>query len=552
MKITLKDVMNLNIMQTAEVRTAGYMLKEQLVESVSVMEIPVEDFIEKNEFVLSTAIGCGQTHEFRQFVEEVCLTGASALAIATGRHVMKIPDEILQFAEERRFPIIEIPWKVRFSEITEAILSELNTWQKNILKQSEELQKNLLQQFLEGASLSGAAETIRKAIGRPVLIIDHDKNIVGKSQRSQNLERQKNKMERYANSLDDPAQANVSYCVQRPIQSSSRILGYLLVALPADTAEPAAFLGKGEEKLLEHALTASALWFTRESTIKEVEIRLKDDFVWSLAKGVIPTWEAIQTRAKTLNHEVSKPYVCILGLPENLEMLFWKRKSGRQYTYQLWMGQTIRSIEETIAQVGKALQKEVMITHQEDRFVIFLEIPVDRVQIAVHHFLDEVEGKLNKHLPDILLSWGIGENHAGTQCFHESFKDAKIALNVGKYQKEPGHRSTCANTSMYRALLSLADNKEIHEITLSTIGVLIDHDARRGLDLVRTLTTYIRHQSNVSKTSRFLNLHRQSLLYRLRKIETLTGRSLNDPDDLFLFDLSLKLWTTGLMQERLE
>ncbi|MFB4166334.1 helix-turn-helix domain-containing protein, partial [Alteribacillus sp. JSM 102045] len=50
-----------------------------------------------------------------------------------------------------------------------------------------------------------------------------------------------------------------------------------------------------------------------------------------------------------------------------------------------------------------------------------------------------------------------------------------------------------------------------------------------------------RNRGNVSQTARELNLHRQSLLYRLRKIETLTGCNLVNSDDTFLIDLSIRL-----------
>ncbi|MDQ7860980.1 helix-turn-helix domain-containing protein [Peribacillus frigoritolerans] len=45
-----------------------------------------------------------------------------------------------------------------------------------------------------------------------------------------------------------------------------------------------------------------------------------------------------------------------------------------------------------------------------------------------------------------------------------------------------------------------------------------------GGDLIHTLTFYIRNQGNVSQTARTLHIHRHTLLYRLKKIETLTGR----------------------------
>lgn len=82
------------------------------------------------------------------FVQEVIDSGASALAIALGRYVTEIPQEILQLAEAHDFPIIELPWRIRFSDITQTVLSKLNQWQQSIVDNSEELQKELLHLFL--------------------------------------------------------------------------------------------------------------------------------------------------------------------------------------------------------------------------------------------------------------------------------------------------------------------------------------------------------------------------------------------------------------------
>ncbi|MDQ7860966.1 helix-turn-helix domain-containing protein [Peribacillus frigoritolerans] len=80
---------------------------------------------------------------------------------------------------------------------------------------------------------------------------------------------------------------------------------------------------------------------------------------------------------------------------------------------------------------------------------------------------------------------------------------------------------------------------------MSTIEPLVQYDDQRNMDLIETFSVYNQFQGNVSQTARSLNLHRQSLLYRLRKIESLTGLSLIDPEDLFLLDLSIKTWKLG-------
>ncbi|WP_367590544.1 helix-turn-helix domain-containing protein [Heyndrickxia ginsengihumi] len=89
------------------------------------------------------------------------------------------------------------------------------------------------------------------------------------------------------------------------------------------------------------------------------------------------------------------------------------------------------------------------------------------------------------------------------------------------------------HTQVDRLLLNLAKNNEMKTVILSTIEPLIRYDEQHHMDLIDTFSAYNDCHRNVSKTARMLNLHRQSLLYRLRKIEALTGLSLNDTDDLF-------------------
>ena len=543
MPYTVKDVMNLSLMKKAKVRTAENSLNTRPVSSVSVIEMPVEDFVQKHELVLTTAIGCNDNPEiFRQFVRDIIHSKASALVIATGRHVVKIPEHIIQLAGQYDFPIIETPWEVRFSDITRAVLSDLNDWHKFSLKNSEELQRNLLNLFLGGATLSDAAEAIHQKLATPVVIADNQGMIKGHSKSADLLIHQIQSFLQTSH-IEEIFQQEHSITGLK-IQTAHKTQGYLFFPLPSETAEFS--LANKEEHQLQHALTALALWFQREDAIEETKTHLKDEFVWSLAKGELEDWDKVVSRAKSLNYNVKLPYVCILSIPENMETLF-KKSNVKGTTYEHWLFDYICLLEEQMIEAGQILKRKTMTTYHQEHFIIFLEVDTGRIHETIQEYLQLAEKKVKNILPGIVMSWGIGENHAGVKTFHQSYNDARIALYIGRRQKGPGHRSTYANTGIFRALLALAKNPEMEEIALSTIGGLIDYENQRGLDLVHTLAMYIRNQGNISQTSRALNLHRQSLVYRLRKIESLTGRSLENPDDLFLLDLSIKLWTMGMV-----
>lgn len=274
-------------------------------------------------------------------------------------------------------------------------------------------------------------------------------------------------------------------------------------------------------------------------------MRLRDDFVWSVANGEIETWDAILSRAKFFGYNMTLPYVCLFGYPENLEQLYIKEKTDN-HSYLHWLQNMIHYMEDMFSQASHAVKAEILVTFQKNTFIIYLEAMAP-VQERVHSFLDHIDRQLKHLLPDLLLSWGIGESQTGTQRFQDSYRDADIALHIGRRQKGPGQRNMFADTGVYRALWPVAHNEEMKNITRATIGSLIEYEKKRGIDLITTLMTYIRYQGNVSQTSRALHLHRQSLLYRLRKIESLTNRSLQDPDHRFLLDLSIKVWMAGMI-----
>lgn len=76
----------------------------------------------------------------------------------------------------------------------------------------------------------------------------------------------------------------------------------------------------------------------------------------------------------------------------------------------------------------------------------------------------------------------------------------------------------------------------IHALSLSEdltplctlVEPLVEHDRKRGSDLVKTLKTYFAAGANASEAADRLFLHRNSMTYRLERIGSLTGLDLRD------------------------
>jgi DNA-binding PucR family transcriptional regulator len=74
-----------------------------------------------------------------------------------------------------------------------------------------------------------------------------------------------------------------------------------------------------------------------------------------------------------------------------------------------------------------------------------------------------------------------------------------------------------------------------------TIAPLREYDSRRNAGLVDTLRAYLDCDFNVSRSAERLIVHPNTVIYRLDRIKTLTGRDPRRSDDVILLALGLKL-----------
>jgi purine catabolism regulator len=72
------------------------------------------------------------------------------------------------------------------------------------------------------------------------------------------------------------------------------------------------------------------------------------------------------------------------------------------------------------------------------------------------------------------------------------------------------------------------------------LAPLIRHDAQHGTDYVNTLRVFLRTDRSWRDAADELHVHRQTLGYRLRKIEQLTGRGVARTDHIAQWWLALR------------
>jgi purine catabolism regulator len=85
---------------------------------------------------------------------------------------------------------------------------------------------------------------------------------------------------------------------------------------------------------------------------------------------------------------------------------------------------------------------------------------------------------------------------------------------------------------------------EAERVARDTVGLLREHDLDRGTDYVTTLRVWLELDRSWQRAATALAIHKQTLGYRLRRIEELTGRGLTSTEDL-------TCWWLGVRADRL-
>ena len=131
---------------------------------------------------------------------------------------------------------------------------------------------------------------------------------------------------------------------------------------------------------------------------------------------------------------------------------------------------------------------------------------------------------------------GIGTTVEGIKDLARSFREAQVALEVGKVFDTEKTIVSYDNLGIARL---------IYQLPTTLCEMFLKEVFKRGSiesldqETLFTIHKFFENNLNVSETSRKLFVHRNTLVYRLEKIKKLTGLDLREFDDAIVFKVAL-------------
>jgi sugar diacid utilization regulator len=285
------------------------------------------------------------------------------------------------------------------------------------------------------------------------------------------------------------------------------LLGILAIIDPGGAA------GDHELVALEHGATVLAMELARLRSLVEAELRLKRDLVDALLDGTDE--ETVQSRAQGLGYDLGRPHRVVVaesgGATGDDDGFF--HAVGRA-AHDLSVGSLI------VARKGAVVVLANRDAPWEDfRQAILRQAGGGRCRL------------------------GVGGRCSRPGDFARSHHEARLALRI-EGSSDFDRVSSFDDLGVYRLLSGIQDPGDVERFVSDRLGKLLDHDARRKSELVRTLAHYLECGGSYERTSAALFVHRSTLKYRLQQIRDITGYDLNDPDTRFSLQLSTRAWRT--------
>jgi len=235
--------------------------------------------------------------------------------------------------------------------------------------------------------------------------------------------------------------------------------------------------------------------------------------VESLLNGELPA-PAVNERAKRLGLDLSRSYAAMAV-----------QVSGSSYKGPV------------IARKAAALFSEALCHARSDSLIILYPVAAKPAAAELRHLGQEVIRKMSAQLGSV-ITLGIGRAYTGPAGLRTSFQEAERSLMVGKRLFGEGSLNLFGDLGVYRLLLSIGLD-ELKSFYRDAIGRLADYDRQHEGELLHTLEAILRYPT-LSDTAKVLHVHRNTLLYRLQRIQEITNLDLDDGDTRLVLHLALK------------
>ncbi|WP_047151835.1 PucR family transcriptional regulator [Aneurinibacillus tyrosinisolvens] len=493
MTITVRELVHNPHLQTRVL--AGTVGLEREITWAHVCELPdPTPWLNGGELIMTTGLAIPRIAQEQEiYLQRLVAAGVSGIAIAEGMYAPELTNPLLAEADRNAFPVLLTAYEIPWLAITRTV-ADANTHKEHARVVQTLRVYEIARQFIHNTSPATILNMLGEIINCRLSIVDS----VNRKPLFYDVKLQNN----IEDILDYIRPSNIPHSpVVHRLERSGTIV--LQVSVPA--SRPAVLLAIPHSTdiphnlVLRHIATIVGLVIEKDTATHERQRRLGAELLVGLIDGRLAANTASLLLAE---HELREEPWCIAACSE-----------GTQPFEHAWLHLQLyaRGIPHLLAHRGSIL-------------LAFLPANAD------------VLSSLQTELPaDVRL--GISNTFRIPTGTPEAYQEALWALRAAE-----SHEKTIvyySEESPVSPFLPRSRN-EAQELVDLVIGELLAYDFRHNSQLVMTLYIYLRENRSWQGAAKKLHIHKQTLVYRINRIEQMTGRRLNSTGDVAELWLALQ------------
>lgn len=194
-----------------------------------------------------------------------------------------------------------------------------------------------------------------------------------------------------------------------------------------------------------------------------------------------------------------------------------------------------RRLEQCLGELGDVLP----LVSQGRHWIALLPCPDAHSEARNRQAMTTLLDELRPQLGPLRLFLGLGSAGCDAPRLAQGLGEARQALSVA--QRFPERLGLCSfnELGVLELLGAIRDRSLLDRFVERVVGPLIGDDSRHQPVLMPTLEAWFAENGNLALAAQRLNVHRNTLSYRLQRIEALTGCSFEDPHDRLNISVAL-------------
>jgi purine catabolism regulator len=459
-------------------------------------------FLEGGELLLTTGLKLGKSKEkLRQYVHRLADAGVAGLGIGVGLTYDEVPAALVEAATERGLPLLEVPQPTPFIAISKAVTAALAAEQYRAVATSFEAQEELTRAALGKDGTAAVVARLAARLGGWAALYDASGTVVvaAPDWAARRAERLRTEVDRLRSrpapasaSLQGDAQDNQStqdYVVLQSLGADRRARGFLAVGTEDR-------LTSGERYVVNAAVALLTLTLERSRDLRRAEDRMRTALLRLVLAG--ETVIAKEVAGALLG-----------GLPQGPVRVLIAEGDG--------LAELGDRAEQAAARAGESL----LLAPEGERLVL---IAADGGK--VHQECTELAADLETVAVGVSAPTTL---EAAGAAAAEAERALAVALRSGR--RSVDHEEVGAGS-----LLPLLGDEAIQAFAEGLLRPLREHDRTSRGDLEASLRAWLSRHGQWDAAAADLGVHRHTLRYRMRRVEELLGRSLDDTD------VRMELW----------